>query len=333
MSQNDFTIANASGATVRADINSGLQALASLSSGSSAPGTMFAYQLWADTTLNLLKIRNGTNSAWVTIGTLDTTYLGLGNALAGYLFGLTISNSGGDPTNDMDIATGVASSDDALITDRVMMTLASGLTKRLDAAWAVGTNQGGLDTGSIANATYHVYLIQRPDTGVVDVLYSTNATTPTMPTNYTKKRRIGACIRTGGQLLYVVQKGDVFMIGTPLLDINATNPGTSAVTRTLTVPDGVSVRALLTVLIGAHATNSAAYISDLSMTDVAVTLANGNVVQPAAGYNYASAPVTVKTSTNRTVRSRVSASDASTLLYLITNGWIDDRGRISQGGA
>lgn len=70
MSQNDFVIANQAGAAFRADVNSALQALASLSSGTTAPGTTYAYQLWYDTTTSLLKIRNGANNAWVIIGPL-----------------------------------------------------------------------------------------------------------------------------------------------------------------------------------------------------------------------------------------------------------------------
>lgn len=81
MSQNDFSVANADGATVRADINSALQALASLSSGATEPATMYAHQLWADTTANLLKIRNAANSAWVTIATWNgTTFIPAGNS-------------------------------------------------------------------------------------------------------------------------------------------------------------------------------------------------------------------------------------------------------------
>ena len=43
MSQNDMTVDNSTGANVRADINSALQALATNSSGSSAHSTNFAF--------------------------------------------------------------------------------------------------------------------------------------------------------------------------------------------------------------------------------------------------------------------------------------------------
>ena len=64
MSQNDMTIANQGFPATRADINSALQALASTSSGATEPSTMFANQLWFDTSANKLKIRNEANSAW-----------------------------------------------------------------------------------------------------------------------------------------------------------------------------------------------------------------------------------------------------------------------------
>ncbi len=65
MAQHDYDIANASGATVRADINSVLDAIATNNSGSSAPSTMFANMLWYDTNLSILMIRNEANSAWL----------------------------------------------------------------------------------------------------------------------------------------------------------------------------------------------------------------------------------------------------------------------------
>lgn len=70
MSQNDFIIENAPGATVRADMNSALQALASNSSGATAPTVTYPYQWWADTTNNILKQRNGANTAWINVFTL-----------------------------------------------------------------------------------------------------------------------------------------------------------------------------------------------------------------------------------------------------------------------
>ncbi len=80
MSQHDMNLANADGATFRADANSALGALVSLSSGAAAPTTTFAYMLWADTTNGLLKQRNAGDSAWITLATLGETFGDLGTA-------------------------------------------------------------------------------------------------------------------------------------------------------------------------------------------------------------------------------------------------------------
>lgn len=73
MAQNDFTIANQGFPAFRADLNSAIQSLATLSSGATAPTTTFAYQLWYDTATDILKCRNADNDAWITLFTFDQT--------------------------------------------------------------------------------------------------------------------------------------------------------------------------------------------------------------------------------------------------------------------
>ena len=73
MSQNDFVIANQTFPNTRADINSALQSLASTSSGTSAPSTTYANQLWYDTANNKLYIRNEDNDANILLLELDQT--------------------------------------------------------------------------------------------------------------------------------------------------------------------------------------------------------------------------------------------------------------------
>lgn len=85
MAQHDYVIANGTGAAVRSDLNDAFSAIVSQNSGASAPSTTYAYQWWADTTTGLLKIRNAANNAWVTVGTLASTNLGLAS-LAGATF-------------------------------------------------------------------------------------------------------------------------------------------------------------------------------------------------------------------------------------------------------
>lgn len=75
MSQHDMVLDNASGATLRADVNSALQALASSSKGPSAPSTIYAGQMWLDDdtpsgTIWTLNMYDGSNS--ISVGHLDT---------------------------------------------------------------------------------------------------------------------------------------------------------------------------------------------------------------------------------------------------------------------
>ena len=77
MATHDYVIANGTGAAVRSDLNGALAAIVSNNSSASEPAPTYAYMWWADTTTGLLKQRNSANSAWITIGTLGSTNLGL----------------------------------------------------------------------------------------------------------------------------------------------------------------------------------------------------------------------------------------------------------------
>jgi hypothetical protein len=116
-----------------------------------------------------------------------------GPQLEGYFTGLAVTNNATDAANDFDIAVGAAAADTSPYN---LMRLTSALTKRADASWVVGNNQGALDTGAIGDGTYYVHEIQRSDTGVTDVLLSLSSTAPTMPTSYDRKRLLSTIIRT-----------------------------------------------------------------------------------------------------------------------------------------
>ena len=77
MAQHDYDIGNQNGANFRSDLNNVLDAIQTINSGTSEPATKVAYMLWADTTNNLLKVRNGANNAWISLGSINSTNLGL----------------------------------------------------------------------------------------------------------------------------------------------------------------------------------------------------------------------------------------------------------------
>jgi hypothetical protein len=79
MAQHDYIIDNQTFPGFRADLNNALNAIATSNSGSSEPLVTYPNQIWADTTANLLKIRNTGNTAWVILGALNSANLGLLN--------------------------------------------------------------------------------------------------------------------------------------------------------------------------------------------------------------------------------------------------------------
>lgn len=111
----------------------------------------------------------------------------------GLLNGLTLSN-GTDATNDIDIATGIAASQNDV---KALIELKTIMVKQIDAAWVAGSAAGGFPSGlTLTNDTwYHVFLIKRSDTGVVDAGYDTSATAANLlsdASNYDSYRRIGS---------------------------------------------------------------------------------------------------------------------------------------------
>lgn len=243
-----------------------------------------------------------------------------------YLAGCTLSTAGSSAT--MSIAAGTAV-DSTNASAMVLSAIA-----KTTSAWAVGTGNGGkLSAAAIANNTwYSFYVIQRVDTGVVDVGFDTSATSPTMPTNYTLFRRIGSG-RTNGSAQWTsfIQYGDLFQWLVPVSDIAATNPGASAVTATLTVPTGVKMRAWVAHgMTNTTTTNIHSILSDLAITDTApsdtvfsiIMGGNGAVTSyPSSGDFY------VTTNTSAQIRYRLSASGAADIVYITTKGWLDQRGR------
>ena len=86
MSQvSDYNIANASGASVRSDLNAVFQAIQTLNSGGSDPSNPLAFMPYVDTAdSNNLKIRNAANNDFVTVGSVNETNLGLLPKAGGY---------------------------------------------------------------------------------------------------------------------------------------------------------------------------------------------------------------------------------------------------------
>jgi hypothetical protein len=187
-----------------------------------------------------------------------------------------MSTAGGSST--MTISAGAAMNS----TNAQMLTLSSSLAKTT-ASWVVGAG-GGLDTGAIAVSTwYYFYAIRRPDTGVVDLIFSLNSTSPTLPTNYTQYRYIGG-MKTDASAFWTAftQYGRDFFWSTPIVDFNAFGATTAAL-LTCSIPVGRKIKAFFNVVVANNNNNAAVYISDPSNADLAVNLASSPLVSFSAG--------------------------------------------------
>ena len=236
-----------------------------------------------------------------------------------------MSTAGGSST--MTIAAGAANDS----TNSTLMNLASSIAKTT-ASWAVGTGNGGIDTGAIANSTwYHFYEIERPDTGVVDVVFSLSASAPTLPANYTIYRRIGSG-KTDASAHWIAftQTGDQFIWATSLVDIGAAAPSATRVNVTLTVPTGVVVTALFRAALTTSASaNSILVFSSLQETSQAPST-TGMVDLWADATTTTTASVAGAfarlTNTSAQIGQRINSTTGA--LYSIdTYGWIDIRGK------
>lgn len=261
----------------------------------------------------------GSSPAWGSLGgTPDASFL------VNFLGGLTLSNDSGTPNTIIDIAAGAAADD----TNVAMMKWAAGT--KTTGAFTVGTGNGCLDTGSVANTTwYHIFEIERTDLTASDVLCSTSPTSPTMPANYTFKRRIGSIMTDGSaHILPFKQVGATFYWGTAVLGFNDTGVTTTATLETMTgIPTGVKVIPLCRVSMSKD--GHSVLLTSPDEADVAPSNANPMTVAPgediadttiAAGVVNMTCPFLT---TNSAAQIRARSSASGTTVSAVVRGWID----------
>jgi hypothetical protein len=250
------------------------------------------------------------------------------NATKESISGFVISNSAGDPTNDIDVSAGAAWGIDY----NYVVHFASAKTKRLDAAWAAGSGNGGLDTGSIANDTYHVFVIANDNLSNYDVLFSTSPTSPTMPANYVVKRRVGSFMRSGGAIVAFKSYGQgrtrTYYRNVPVEDRNTTNPGTSSLFTTLSIPTDVQFEAIVSISLR-ESTAGAGTVTYLlatspDQTDTTPSSSVYNLLKIGnAGADACSSMFRIFTNTSAQIRTRVNRSGGDQIHTISTVGWVD----------
>lgn len=242
----------------------------------------------------------------------------------GWINGMILSKSA---DQKVDIGAGLACADDGMSGLR----LAAALTKQIDAAWAAGDDAGGLDTGTVAmDSWYHVFAIGKTD-GTVDALFSVSLASPTLPTGYTRKRRIGS-VRTDGSahIVEFAQVGDEFMWADPPADLDTSSLGTVSIDITLTVPSDLPVLAVFNasvqriqanVLLRPKAQN------DEAPGDDAAPFSSLRAFNSEPGSASARTAGQFRMMTDSSGRIAARSNAATTDLMIATTGWVDLRGR------
>lgn len=232
---------------------------------------------------------------------------------------VVLSNNVTDAVNDINFSAGVAFSADATHWPMV----ASALIKRLDAAWAVGTNQGGrMSAAAIGDTTYHCYMIRRPDTGVVDFGFDVSATAPTMPANYTQYKRVGSIIRSGGAILGFQHVGNKFTLNAAF-SVRSNTAALAASLLTFAVPGGIQVEPLITFAVAVNVNST----GSTSLGSASAGTVTSNVALLSSSVSVTTiTPVMGGFLTNTAQQLYVSVSiPAGTLAAHTTSniGWID----------
>lgn len=251
-----------------------------------------------------------------------------------FITGLVPSN-GTDATNDLDFTVGVAAD---LSTDSLMQ-LGSAMTKQIDAVWAEGTAAGMLDTGAVANTTYHVYLIRNPKSKKVDILASTSASSPTMPAGYSQKRRIFSFYRSAGAnvvftAVEISGGGLEVLISSPTgVTIKSWSGGADDTAISYTwadCPTGIKLGLIFnaSLLDVTPAAVSAIRFSALDQADVAPGSGNQSLRLPAIGIavgDAVSGQFSIRSNTSGAMRFRAQGSTTDHSLLGALDGWIDQR--------
>lgn len=263
------------------------------------------------------------STAITSTGTLfiDASYL------PGFIGGLLLSNDGGTPNSVIDIAAGAAND----TTNSFIIKLGA-FTKSTAGAWAANTGSNGMGNGlTIANATWYAVCLA-DNAGTADVYFDTSVTCANKPAGISGSNyRVLGFFKTNGSAQII--PGTWRAIGTSIefdwttvvTDVNTT-VGTTATAFTLpSVPNGVSVNALIRGTITKAAALPSAIIyptTETGTTAVATPAGNRNLSVQASG-GTTSSEFNIPTNTSQQIEA-VSDTAATTLAF-VTHGYIYTR--------
>lgn len=286
-----------------------------------------SYNILAEGTTTDIIVSNVHSSgtpSYATAFTNDESRLIRGNASV-RCDGFIMSNNATDAVNDISVGPGIALDETRLLQLKTSATI----VKQLDVAFAEytapGTASGGRDPNdNLTGAkTLHAFMIS--GFGKLAQPFFSTSLTPTLPTGFTRKRRIGGIYWDGSTIKPFTQDGDEFLWAVPNVDLSAGAWSNAAgLVNHLSLPTGVKVVALLRASFTASSGTKYARIEDPAVTSAVISSGSATLAAVAGSFNSVAGPLRIKTNVTRQTR-RIS-DDASGVGTIVTLGWVDPRG-------
>jgi hypothetical protein len=274
-------------------------------------------------------------SGAVTSGTISIAARNQVFAPIGYMAGLVtsyVSGSAAGTSGTITITPGMCRDSSGLINlslnAQLTKTIASGTT------WVSGNGNAGLDAvyplASLQSGWLHVYAIG--DGNVTDVVLCNSVSglvSASFPSGMIYNRRI-ASLRTdaSGNIWSYHQYNDTFMFDRAFQEINGATMASGATTQTLTTPPGVKTQALMNLVWQNFVAGGAnVYISPISADPSAAAAGSTGTTlrnETSGGFiGIGNQPCF----TDASGRVRITTQNASGILFLATQGYVDPRGK------
>jgi hypothetical protein len=241
--------------------------------------------------------------------------------LRGFLGGLGLSIDGVSPLLVLDIAAGTCTDS----TNTTTITLGA-FTKSIGGVWTAGSGNNGMGVGVVATALTWYHVFAAIVAGVPDVFFDAGPNAANRPASTTAFRRIGSFkLDAATHIQPFIQTADRFDRIFPNPEFSGASATTAAVTMTLgSTPPGVVTHVLLTGSGSESVTGTDLYLSALAQADVVPGPTTALTMRcPLNTTN--SFFAMVPTNTSQQIRRR--SSSVSQTLNILTNGYIDTRGR------
>lgn len=238
----------------------------------------------------------------------------------GYIYGFAVTNTEGFVATRMDIGPGTMRN----AANTASVTLSATISKRINANWAEGDGAGGLDTGTVAaDREYYFHVITKDAGGTVDVLISQSATSPTVPSGWTRQRWVARRLVNSSETFraFFLLNG-ICLLTTPFELFDVADVTTSRATKAALLRSAaIIVNSRVWQSGGA---NRALYASSPDAADVApsTTDAPGASAWYSAGVNSGSFHQLLQF-TDASGNLAVRASGATTTVCFNLVGWLD----------